>query len=149
MPPSAEPIREQILAAVAVRLAAITAGSTYWATPGEVGRDWKNFDEPKGYPFYGVIEGVEEPDGEDNVDVHEVFTVLVIGWVKGEDRRTLVNRAIGDIKTAIYTDETWSALAIWTEAPSVVTDEAALVAKPFGYFELTMKVHYDRARAAV
>ena len=59
MPPSAEPIREQILDAVKTRLAALTTGSTYWFTPGEVSRDWKNYDEPTGYPFYGVIEGVQ------------------------------------------------------------------------------------------
>ena len=149
MPP-AEPIREQILAAVHTRLSGLTANGTYWYTPGEVARDCKNFDEPRGFPFYGVIEGQEAPDGEDNDDVHEVLTVIVVGWIKNqENRRIVLNRAIGDVKKAIFTDETWGDLAIWTEAPTVITDEAALVAKPFGYFELTMQIHYDRTRATV
>ena len=52
MPPQ-EPKSEQLLAAVESRLKGIKSGTTYWSTPGEVERDWKNFDEVKSFPFYG------------------------------------------------------------------------------------------------
>lgn len=145
-----DPLREQLLAAVAARLSTLTADGTTWYMPGEVSRDWKNFDEAKGFPCYGVIEGPEEPDGEDNDQVHEVLTVTVVGWVKApSDRRIVLNRAIGDVKRAIYLDETWGGLALWTAAPRVETDEATIEAKPFAYFELTMAIHYDRPRRSV
>ena len=149
MPP-AEPIAEQILDAVVTRLSGITANSTYWFTPGEVERDWKNFNEVRAFPYYGVIEGQQQPARKSYTQVEEVLSVIIIGWIKDtENRRRAVRRAIGDVKKAIFTDDTWGGLALATDPPSVETDEASLVAKPYAYFELTAPIRYLRAEGAV
>lgn len=148
-----EPIREQILAAVKSRLAGITAGATYWFTPGDVVRDWKNYDEAeelaKDRPVYGVIEGVERRPSTTYTQVKAVLTVIVIGWVMDEEnRRVAVNRAIADVIRALYQDEEWSGLALVTRVTEIATDEAAVVARPHAYFELTAEIEYVVARTA-
>lgn len=155
MPPAAEPLREQLLAAVTARLAALTAGTTYWFTPAEATRDWKSWEETKaeaGKPGYGIIEGKEIQEDLTNTEVHVTHDVTVTGWIKeDQNRRTALNRAIADIVKAIYTDETWGlpVTAAWTNVVEIVTDEAALQSQGFAYFELTARVHYDRARTSV
>ena len=155
MPPAAEPIREQIIAAIVTRLEGITAGSDFWYTPGEVSRDWKSYQEVLGFPFYGVIDGDESTQEQTNCEVTETFNVIIVGWLKDDNRRRAVNRAIADLKVAIFStviSASGHTLGV-TEvvrslAPSTVTDEAALVAKPFGYFEFRLPVEYDRQRSA-
>lgn len=156
MPP-VEPIREQIVAAVAARLTGLTAGATYWYTPAEVLRDWVSFDQAKcapSRPTYCVIEGQEIVDAkmnESNTHIYQVLTVLVVGWVKDQhERRRAVNRAIGDVTVAAASDEHWglAPTVLWTDRPTVRTDEAALFAQPFAYFELALDVQYVRARKA-
>lgn len=146
-----EPIRERLVTAVQQRLASITAGATYWYTPGEVGRDWRHFQEVRATPFYAVIEGPSEAEPTTLASqVRETQTVIVVGWIKDtSNRRQALNRAIGDVIRAIYVDETWGGLALVTRPPSVITDEAAVVAQPWGYFELTMQIEYLRHRTEV
>jgi hypothetical protein len=151
MPPTEEPIREQILAEVAARYAALKANGVFWFTPGEVGRDWKNFDEVQAFPFYGVIEGQatpqEEASQEDELHGLDVTTVI---WVRDDEaRRTVLNRAIADVVRAAELDDTWDGLAVRTELLRIITDEAALVAKPFAYAEVTHRVDYYRPPGSV
>lgn len=144
-----DPIDEQILAKVKTRLAALTAGSTYFYTPGEVSRDWKNWDEVKSFPFYGVIEGrrVRQIDTFTKIDAQ--LTVTIVGWVRSDsDRRTVLNRAIADVIRSVYADETWDSLALITKVNEIVTDEAAVVAKPHAYFEITLQIDYQLDRTA-
>ncbi len=155
MPPAVEPIRERIIEAVRARLATLAAGGTYWYTPGEVGRDWKLAEEcqdlAQDRPYYGVVGGLEEPKDADNRDVHELLTVLIVGWIAdSENRDRAVNRALADLIVATYTDETWGLgpAVLYTEVGRREPEHAALLARPFGYFELELKVHYDRARTA-
>jgi len=146
MPPT-DPITEQLVEKIVARLEAIQEGETYWYTPLEVARDYKFHTDVKGFPFYGVIDDEKAAEGEDNQDIHDLFTVTIVGWVKSDqDRRLTVRRAISDVERAIYSDETWDGLAIWTEYPSTRTDRAALIAKPFAYFEMTLAIHYDHGR---
>lgn len=144
-----EPIREQLIDAVVTRLEAITDGTTYWTKPGGVGRDWKHYTDVQSFPFYGVIDGDEEPIEETNNEVTESFSVIIVAWIKNDaDRRQALNRSVADIRRAIYADETWGGLADYTVPPSVVSDEASLVTAPFAYFELTMQIVYRHARTA-
>lgn len=145
-----DPIDEQILAAVKTRLSLITNGSTYFYTPGEVLRDWKNFDEVKGFPFYGVIEGELKREEATFSNVEVTLPATIVGWVKHDtDRRSVLNKAVADVIRAIYTDETWGGLALITKVVSRATDEAAIAAKPFAYFELSIQIEYiiDRSSA--
>lgn len=149
MPPS-EPITEQLIDAIVARLQGITAGADYWYTPGEVARDWKNYPEVRGFPFYGVIDGEQRGEDLTNVEIEETFFVTIVGWIKDTtDRRQAVRRALADVTKALHSDDTFGGLAQRMLAPGSVSDEAALVAKPFAYFELTVPIVYDRARTAV
>ena len=143
----AEPIDEQILGKVAARLGAITAGATYFYTPGEVARDWKNWDEVRSFPFYGIIEGELSRKEDTYTMVDVILPVTIVGWVKHEStRRSALNRAAADVIRAIYTDETWGGLALITKVLRRSTDEAAVVAKPHAYFELALQIEYQLAR---
>lgn len=148
-----EPIDEQILQRIETRLKALTAGVSYFFTPGDVSRDWKNFDEVRAFPFYGVIEG-ELQRAEDTYTMIDVtLPVTIVGWVNGDtmrlNRRIAINRAAADLIRAIYTDETWGGLALITKVLRRPTDEAAVVARPHGYFELALQIEYqlDRTQA--
>jgi len=144
-----DPIDEQILAKIATRLKMLDAGVTYFYTPGEVARDWKNWDEVTTFPFYGVIEGRRARPIDTYTTVTAELTVTIVGWVKhDQERRTVLNRAIADVIRAVYTDESWGGLALITKVAEIVTDEAAVVAKPHAYFELTLAIDYTVDRAA-
>ncbi len=148
-----EPIREQLIAAIEARLKAITAGATYFFTPCEVGRDWKNFNElpnlaPK-RPYYAVLDGRETRPPSTFTQIKATFSPTIIGWVKHDtDRRKHVNEAIADVIRSIYTDEEWAGLALVTNVTEIITDEAALVAKPYAYFEVTLQIEYMVDRSA-
>lgn len=152
---ASEPIREQLLAKVRDRLAAIAAGATYWFTPGEVARDYKHYEEcqdlAKDKPFYGVIEGDETKSGFTYPNIQAELKVVIVGWVVDEAaRRIAVNRAIGDVLRACFSDEKWDALALETkDAVTIRTDEATWAAKPYAYFEVELTIVYVHARTAV
>jgi len=144
-----DPIDEQILAKIAARLAGITSGATYFYKPGEVSRDWKNWDEAKGFPFYGVIEGELKRQEDTYTMVDVVLPVTIVGWVKSDaDRRIVLNRSAADVIRAVYTDETWDGLALITKVLRRSTDEAFAIAKPHAYFEIALQVEYQLARTA-
>lgn len=145
-----DPIDEQILAKVAARLKSLTAGATYFYTPGEVARDWKNWDEINAFPFYGVIEGRRVRPADTFTTIDARLTVTIVGWVKHDAlRRTVLNRAVADVIRACYTDESWDGLALITTVTEIVTDEAAVVAKPHAYFEITLQIESHLDRTAV
>lgn len=145
-----DPIDEQILAKIDARLKALVAGATYFYTPGDVARDWKNWDEVKGFPFYGVIEGRRARPIDTFTMVTARLAVTIVGWVKSDaQRRIVLNRAIADVVRACYADESWDGLALITTVTEIVTDEAAVVAKPHAYFEVTLQIEYQVLRGAV
>lgn len=148
-----DPIDEQILAKIATRLGAIVSGATYFYTPGEVARDWKNWDEVKRFPFYGVIEGARVRTEDTYTKVETTLTAHIVGWVNGDkmgvSRRIAVNRAIADVIRAIYTDESWDGLVLITQVPEIATDEAAVAANPYAYFEIKLSIDYQLDRTAV
>lgn len=144
-----DPIDEQILAAIEARLKGIVKGDTFFYTPGEVARDWKNFDEVRSFPFYGVIEGELKRPEDTFTTVDVTLPVTIVGWVKSDqNRRIVLNRAAADVIRAIYTDESWGGLALITKVLSRATDEAAAVAKPHAYFELALQIEYQLDRTA-
>ena len=144
-----DPIDEQILAAIKTRLAALTTGATYFYTPGEVLRDWKNFDEVKAFPFYGIIEGELKREEGTFSKVAVTLPVTIVGWVRHEtDRRSVMNKAAADVIRSIYTDETWGGLALITKVLGRATDEAAVAAKPYAYFEISLQIEYIIDRTA-
>ena len=145
-----DPIDEQILAKIAARLAGITKGEVYFYTPGEVARDWKNWDQVNAFPFYGVIEGRRTLPIDTFTTIAAQLTVTIVGWVKSDaHRRIELNRAIADVIRACYADESWSGLALITKVPEIVTDEAAAAAKPHAYFEGTLQIEYQLDRGTV
>lgn len=142
-----DPIDEQILTAIETRLKAIVTGATYFYTPGEVARDWKNWDEARSFPFYGIIEGEIQRQEDTYTTIDVILPVTIVGWVKHDAaRRQHVNRAAADVIRAIYTDETWGGLALITKVLRRPTDEASLVAKPHAYFELALQIEYQLER---
>ncbi len=147
-----EPRDEQILAAIDARLKAIVKGDTYFFTPGEVSRDWKNFDEVKSFPFYGIIEGELQRKEDTYLKVDVVLPVTIVGWVNGDkqglNRRIALNRCAADVIRAIYVDEEWSGLALITKVLRRPTDEAFAYAKPHAYFELALQIEYQLDRTA-
>lgn len=145
-----DPIDEQILDKIATRLKALVAGTLYFYTPGEVARDWKNWDEITSFPFYGVIEGRRARPIDTYTKIDAELTVTIVGWVKHEaQRRTVLNRAVADVIRAVYVDESWDGLALITKVTEIVTDEAAVVAKPHAYCEITLQIEYQLDRTAV
>lgn len=144
-----DPVDEQILQKIETRLKAIDAGATYFYTPGEVARDWKNWDEINACPFYGVIEGRRERPIDTYTTIEARMTVTIVGWVKHDaQRRIVLNRAIADVIRSVYVDESWGGLALITKVTEIITDEAAVVAKPHAYFELTLAIDYQLDRTA-
>ena len=150
MPTPAEPITQQLIAAVTAAIGGMTAGATYWYTPGEILTDSIHYSDAKVWPSYAVLGGNEAPDApDDNEDVHEAFAVTVKGWVSDHaDRLKVLRRCVADLKKLLAANMTWGGLAVRTSSPAVrVTDPSALE-KPFGYFELTFTIYYDRRRTA-
>lgn len=146
----ADPIDEQILQKITARLKAMVAGETYFYTPGEVARDWKNWDQVESFPFYGVIEGSRVRTIDTFTTIDAQLTATIVGWVRHDaERRIVLNRAIADVIRALYTDESWDGLALITKVTEIKTDEAAVVAKPHAYFELTLEIDYHLDRTAV
>jgi hypothetical protein len=144
-----DPIDEQILAQIQARLQAMVSGDLYFYSPGEVSRDWSNWDEVKSFPFYGVIEGRRTRSIDTYTTVTATLTVTIVGWVRHEtERRIALNRAVADVIRAVYQDESWSGLALITAVTEIVTDEAAVAAKPYAYFELTLAIDYQLDRTA-
>lgn len=150
----AEPYSEQLRAKVVARLAAIASGATYHYTPGEVGPDWKDVEECQdlaaGAPYYGVVDGLETRPRLTFTKVNPTLDLIVVVWVLDtENRRRALRRAIADVITAVYTDETWDGLALATDVLEINTDQAALVAKPHAYGEVLLRIEYERDRTAV
>ena len=144
----------QLLDRVVAQLVAIQPGAEYWYKPGEVARDWKNYDEVQGWPFYGVIEGRTAPAGIETQDGGGLMdqTVIVVIWLNEDkivwgtelkSRRVALGRACADVVRALTAH--WPNREDWlhdVSRPSIETDEAALVAKPFAYAEVTLTYRY-------
>ena len=145
--PLSDPKRQQIIAAIVARLAAITAGGSYFYTP-SVGNDYRHNSEITQFPYYGVIEGEETNEYVTfSPFVETTMRVTIIGWISDAgDRRAAVNRAIGDVERAWVTDEKFGGLCFDSRIVSVRTDEAALFAKPFAYFEMDAEVIWQHAQ---
>ena len=144
-----EPIVEQLTTGIVQRLQSLKAGDQYWYDAEEVGTDWRNFDEVKGRRYYGVIEGPSTARRDAFPHAIEEQAFIIVVWIKDTSaRRQVLRRTVGDLKRVLGLDPTWAGLALQTDPPDVVTDEAALVAAPFAYAELTLRVRYRRAITA-
>ena len=151
MAPAAEPISQQIVAAVVTRLKALTAGSTYWYAPGQVVTDAQRVNDIRSYPSYGVWVTGESPATEDNRDVHESLGIEIEVWVSdAEDRLRALRRAVADLKAAIAVDERWGlpAVVVQTSAPVVAVTDPADIDAPFAHAKVAFTVFYDRLRTA-
>jgi hypothetical protein len=101
------------------------------------------YDEVRRWPWYGVLdrELVRVQGSYQQIAVTASYTIAI--WVRAEkDRRTVLARACADIIRAIYTDETWSGLAMRTRVTRKVTDDGAAVARPYAYAEVQLDVDY-------
>ncbi len=144
-----EPIVDQLVSGIVQRLQSLKAGDAYWYDAEDVGTDWRNFDEVKGRRYYGVIEGPSTARRDAFPQVVEEQTFIIVVWIKDADnRRQVLRRTVADLKRVLGLDPTWGGLAQQTDPPDVVTDEAALVAVPHAYAELTLRVRYRRAITA-
>lgn len=145
-----DPQRRALVDAILDRLAAIRAGATYFATPAEVTGDFKGLPELIGFPTYCVVSGDETPEELTNGEIQEALEVSIAIWVSDDqDRRLALDRAIADVKRAIFTDDDLGGLALTVRHGLVRTDEAMLFAKPIAYGEVTLTVVYDHARSTV
>lgn len=145
---------EQLLNLVVAMLTRIRAGSSAWYTPGEVARDWKGYEEVSSFPFYGVIEGPLRPITDGTHDggalLEQTLTIVVwvnedkIAWgLEPKNRRVALLRACADLVTALTS--AWHAGPDWIigmHHPSITTDEAAMVAKPYAYAEVSVTIQY-------
>lgn len=142
-----ESLREQIVARVFSRISSITSGGTYFFTP-EVARDWKSFEDIRRSPSYGIVEGTETSPSKTFTHVKSALKIMIVGWLKSTSlaRRTELNRAIADVRRAVYTDESWGGLALVTHLREVRVDDAPVVGQPFGFFEIELEIEYMHLR---
>ena len=145
-----DPIRRTIVTAIRDRLAAITMGTTYFYTPRDVGTQLKGFNEVAGFPAYCVIGGDEQPSELTNAEITERLTVHLVVWVSDDkDRHLMLDRALADVKRALYVDNDLAGLVLSLTPGPTRTDESALFARPIAYGEIDVLVEYDHARRDV
>jgi hypothetical protein len=148
--PSANPLRLQVIDRIVAVLEAITAGASYWYTPGQVEKRFVHWTEAKDFPCYSVSDasgGTMELAGIPyNYD--ETFFVSIKGIVQDtEDTVTKLNRALRDVRAAIQADNISTAagslglLAVDCrfEAPPD-TDDGYLSLEGFGFFDQRLKI---------
>jgi hypothetical protein len=152
MPP-AIPLRLQAINRIVAVLQAITAGATYFYTPGTVAKRLIHLDECKAFPTYMVFTasgGKVELTGAagDDSEYTEDFYVSVKGIVKDSvDTVTRLENSIADVRKAIDADSRSAAagslgvLAVETrieESPE--TDDGYLSLEGFGFFDQKIRV---------
>ncbi len=151
--PSTDPLRLQIINRIVAVLQAITAGATYWYTPGAVNKRFTHWSECKSFPTYSVSTasgGKVELSGAagDDSEYTEDFYVSIKGVVKDSvDTVTRLERALADVRKAIDADSrsgaagTLGALGVETrieESPE--TDDGYLSLEGFGFFDQKVRV---------
>lgn len=146
------PIESQIFDRVVTVLGAITAGATYWYTPGAVHRKILAADEVKsGFPVYMVGLGTGGPRLFDSYkQAKSTFTIIIRGWVQDEeDTATKLINCIRDVALAIQTDNesgvagALGALALHVTIPeNADTDEGLFSVSNFGGFELRLQIEF-------
>jgi hypothetical protein len=152
MPP-AIPLRLQAINRIVAVLQAISAGATYFYTPGAVVKRFVHWGECKSFPTYMVFTasgGKVELSGAagDDSEYTEDFYVSVKGIVKDSvDTVTRLENCIADIRKAIDADSRSGAagslgvLAVETrieESPE--TDDGYLSLEGFGFFDQKIRV---------
>lgn len=150
--PSADPIRLQIIDRFVTVLSAITAGASYWYTPGKVSKGFLLVPDIPAFPCYMVMAGEKGgqivPEGMP--DEHtETFTVSVKGVVQcnsSAEAMTTIERALRDVRKAINDDSvsgsagTLGVLAesVWiVEGPDM--DDGYLI-QNYGFFDQRFQV---------
>lgn len=144
----AEPLREQIKAAMAARLAQIVAGSDYWSAPALVTRSLLMIDQYKDFPVLGVVRSsgslfeqvIQEEDStrpEDAFQDH--LRVAIWGYVKGDltiIADTRLERLWKDTVRCLLADATLGGLVMELRPDGPAdTDDGAL--EPLGFFMQT------------
>ena len=151
VPPSTEPLRERILAAVATQLATITAGSTYWATPVLVTRALLSVDAYKEELLSGPIFGVTRATGslferashDDSYLEHFRFTVEC--YVRDRANvlaATWLERSWEDRLHVLLTNQHLGGLVDLLRPEITETDEGAL--EPEAWFRQTWTADVPR-----
>jgi len=151
MPPSANPLRLQVIDRIVTVLSAITTGSDYFFTPGQVAKRFMHSDEVQAYPCYMVMAG--DKGGaitSQGLPYHhdEIFTVSIKGVISDDaDTVTKCEQALRDIRKAIHADSISGAagslgviaVSVWiVEGPDM--DDGFLSLQGFGYFDQKVQV---------
>jgi len=152
MPPET-PKRLQVLDRIGEILQSITAGETYFYTPGAVMKRFVHWAEAPAFPCYMIFSGsggsIETTaQATPHVEHTETFEVSIKGYVKDDtDTVSMMEKCIADIKRAIYADFRSQAagslgvLAVnleFLEPPT--TDDGYLSLEGFGFFDLRVEV---------
>ncbi len=156
--PSAEPLRLQVIDRVVTVLTAITAGSSYWYTPGQVVKRYIPTEEIQCEVTYSVFAGTGDGQvvlagaaGDDTEYWEDVF-ITIQGVVRSDvDTATMVSRCIRDIRKAIDTDSRDKATSgslgrIAVEArmeKAPITDNAWFAQMNYGRFEIQLRVQTE------
>ena len=159
MPPSVNPLRQQVIDRIATKLGTITAGADYWYTPGQVTKKFVHWAEAQllsaDHPVYSVCNdsgGDLHLSGAQGVnsEFDEVFYLNVKGIIAAvEDTSTVLARALRDVRKAIDDDwvtQTTGALGTLDGVQRVEivdgaeTDNGYLSVENKGFFEQRIKV---------
>jgi len=147
------PLRLQIINRVVAVLQGITAGATYFYTPGAVVKRFVLWTEAKSFPTYMIFTGsggkveLSGAAGDDS-EYTEDFFISVKGIVKDSvDTVTRLENSIADIRKAIDADSrsgaagSLGALAVETRIEdSPETDDGYLSLEGFGFFDQKIRV---------
>lgn len=147
MPSPNDPIREQVVDALADSLAAITAGAAYWYTPAQVFRWRLPTPEAISFPSYCVLDTEERVERATTPLAHRTLSITVVGvhsadLAGGSDR--VARRLLADIQKRVQVDRTLGGKAVTTNeiANRIFVDDPA---EPFVVVELDLEVTYRTA----
>ncbi len=150
MPPSGEPIKEQILQDIETTLLTVVAGASYYHTIHKVYRIQQAPTTLTSFPSVLLVPGATSYDGESirlQKRIVGSFTILVSGYVRsGSDLARDIERLTRDIHTALFIDITRGGAAINTR---VVSDEPFYPtheSDPEGGVDITVDVDFRTSR---
>ena len=132
-----DPLSVQVRARVLEVLGDIVEGDDYFATPGVVYDNYKNWKEREAFPAYEVIFGSggawEEQIGD---HASETFTLVVHGSIAdNEDPPSAIRKLIRDVRKAILNDTTLGTLASRITLGETRTDNGAGALTGGGWFD--------------
>ncbi len=153
MPSPTTPKRLTIIDRVVAALAAITAGSSYWATPALVTKRMIDDDGVSEYPVYIVQDAPDSPEPEAGMGGYytDTINISVTGLVAAPDAVSVDNieKSIRDIRKALLTDAASSAtgtlgqLNVEVYMGGIMTDSGIFAPDGYGKFTIEFRLQFS------